>query len=68
MGILHHPRKYDWPIMPDPKDRWLLDLAFELRADYIVTRDRHFLDIVPELSKLGFAVLTPPGLLGELAD
>ncbi len=68
MGILYHPRKYDWRIMPDPKDRWLLDLAFESRADHIVTRDRHFLDIESDLAELGFAVLTPPDLLRGLAD
>ncbi len=67
MGVLYHPRKYDWRIVPDPKDRWLLDLAFESRADYIVTRDRHFLDIESDLAELGFAVLTPPDLLHELA-
>lgn len=66
MGILCYPRKYDWPTLPDPKDRWLLDLAYESDADYVVTRDSHLLERASTLGELGFAVLTPSDLLRRL--
>jgi predicted nucleic acid-binding protein len=71
MGKLFHPPKLDWPTLSDPKDRWVLDLAFEAGADeahppYIVTRDRHFLDRRSELEAMGFRILTPEQLLEKL--
>jgi predicted nucleic acid-binding protein len=71
MGKLFHPRKLDWPTLPDPKDRWVLDLAFEAGSEeshppYIVTRDRHFLDRRTELAAMGFRILTPEQLLEKL--
>ncbi len=71
MGKLFHPPKLDWPTLPDPKDRWVLDLAFEAGSDeshppYIVTRDRHFLDRRPELAAMGFRILTPEQLREKL--
>lgn len=51
---------------PDPKDRWVLDLAHASGADCVVTRDRHFLDRAGELEALGFRVLTPRRILGLL--
>ena len=62
MGTLFHPRRLDWPSLNDRKDGWLLDLAFESGADYIVTWDPHLDAARP----LGFQVLTPPGLLDML--
>lgn len=63
MGSLYYPQRHDWPTLPDRKDYWVLDLALASRADYVVTRDRHFLDRVDELEALGFRVLDPPELL-----
>ncbi len=40
-GTLYHPRKDDWPTVVDRKDYWVLDLAWESRADYIVSWDSH---------------------------
>jgi len=56
----------EWPTLPDPKDRWVLDLAHASGADCVVTRDRHFLDRAGELEALGFRVLTPRRILGLL--
>jgi predicted nucleic acid-binding protein len=66
MGFFHYPRRYDWPTLPDPGDRWVLDLAYESKAEYIVTRDPHFLDNARSLERLGFTVLTPAQLLRRL--
>lgn len=44
MGFLHRPRRLDWPSVPDPKDWWMLDLALDSNADFIVTWDGHLLD------------------------
>lgn len=71
MGRLYHPPRHDWPTLPDPKDHWVLDLAFEAglresRTPYIVTLDKHFLDRAEELEAMGFRVLTPPQLLDSM--
>lgn len=63
MGQLFHPKRLDWPSLQDPKDGWVLDLAFESGADYLVTRDKHLLNAG---KKLGFQTITPPELLQEL--
>lgn len=62
MGYHHHPRRYPWRALRDPNDRWVLDLAFDSGADYIVTWDRDLLDDAPPL---GFEVRLPPQLLGD---
>lgn len=41
MGEQFFPTRYDWPSLRDPNDGWLLDLAWEARADYIISRDPH---------------------------
>lgn len=63
LGILYRPTRYDWPSVPDPKDYWQPDLAWEAEADYIVAWDTHLLD-----ANLPFPieVLTPPQLLERL--
>lgn len=63
MGFLHHPRRLDWPSVSDPKDWWMLDLALDSGADFIVTWDGHILD-----ATLPFDVeaLTPPTLLARI--
>lgn len=38
---LYHPTRRDWPSIPDPDDSWMLDLAFEAEADYIISWDPH---------------------------
>jgi len=63
MGQLFHPKRLDWPSLQDPKDAWLLDLAFEASADYLVSRDKHLLEVS---KKLGFRTVTPPELLYDL--
>jgi putative PIN family toxin of toxin-antitoxin system len=40
-GALYHPTRRDWPSIPDPDDGWMLDLAFEATADYIISWDSH---------------------------
>lgn len=60
MGELHHPRALHWPNLQDAGDSWLLDLALESRADYIVTRDRGLLRDTP---RSGFTTVEPPELL-----
>jgi putative PIN family toxin of toxin-antitoxin system len=40
MGEMFQPRKCDWPSLSDPKDWWVLDLAFEAQADFIVSLDK----------------------------
>ena len=63
MGFHHRPARYPWRGLRDPKDRWVLDLAAEVGADYVVTWDP---DLIEDAPPLGFQVLTPPQLLGEL--
>jgi|SRR5215210_4920385 len=40
-GTLYHPTRHDWPSVPDRGDHWVLDLAWEAKADYITTWDPH---------------------------
>lgn len=40
MGIMHHPRRLDWPSLRDAKDSWILDLAHIASVDYIVSYDK----------------------------
>lgn len=63
MGRGYHPTRHDWPSIPDRKDWWLLDLAFESAADSIVTWNMR--DLGPGRS-LGFEVLEPPEFLRVL--
>lgn len=44
MGNLLPTPRHDWPSIRDPKDGWMLDLAWTVYADYIVTRDPHLID------------------------
>lgn len=60
MGVAYRPARLDWPSVPDRKDWWLLDLAFESGADAIVTWDTRHLR---PAGSLGFVVLEPPELL-----
>lgn len=63
IGTLYRPARYDWPSVPDPKDYWQPDLAWEARADYIVAWDPHL-----TRARLPFPVevVTPPQLLARL--
>lgn len=62
MGQHYHPQRYDWPSVPDPKDYWMLDLAFAAEADSIVTWDPHLLDHeIP----LPVEIVTPARFLEE---
>jgi putative PIN family toxin of toxin-antitoxin system len=63
MGQIYYPQQLDWPTLRDVKDWWLLDLAYEAGADYIVTRDKKVLSAGKQL---GFDALTPPQFLEEL--
>ena len=63
MGRHHRPQRHDWPSVPDPKDYWMLDLAFAAEADFIVTWDPHLLDHeVP----LPVEIATPARFLEQL--
>jgi putative PIN family toxin of toxin-antitoxin system len=63
MGQIYYPQRFDWPTLRDMKDWWLLDLAYEAGADYLVTRDKK---VLTAGRQLGFEVLTPPQFLEEL--
>ena len=63
MGRPHRPRKRIWPNIPDRKDWWILDLAFESSADHIVTWNMGHLAPARDL---GFDVLDPPAFLAGL--
>lgn len=41
MGKLLPTPRHDWPSVSDPKDGWMLDLAWTVQADCIVSRDPH---------------------------
>lgn len=59
---LYQPRRHDWPSLGDVKDWWILDLAHESGADYIVAWDED----LNAAGDLGFEVVTPPQLLARL--
>lgn len=61
-ATLYLPQRLDWPTVPDPKDGWLLDLAYESSAAHVVTDDPHLLEHGPALKKMGFSILAPPQL------
>lgn len=63
MGYLYRTRRYDWPSVPDPKDGWMLDLAWASAADYIISWDPHLTK-----AKMPFPidVLEPHQLLAQL--
>ena len=63
IGTLYRPTRYGWPSVPDPKDYWQPDLAWEPGADYIVAWDPHLTN-----ASLPFPVevVTPPQLLARL--
>lgn len=64
MGEMNRPRKLDWPSLRDPKDGWMLDLAWNAVADFVVTRDPHLLNFTPPFP---VEVLGPDQLLARLA-
>ena len=55
MGEMYYPTRHYWPSIPDPKDWFLPDLAFECGADCIVSSDSH----LDNAGSLGFRVVTP---------
>jgi putative PIN family toxin of toxin-antitoxin system len=61
MGEMYHPRALTWPSLTDPKDAWMLDLAFASKANCIVSLDRHVHSVG---QKLDIKVLRPGELLG----
>ncbi len=65
MGRMYRPTRYDWPSVKDPKDGWMLDLAWAARADYIVSRDPH---LTGAAMPFPVEVLEPQQLLEHLAN
>jgi predicted nucleic acid-binding protein len=65
MGHMRRPTRYDWPSVKDPKDGWMLDLAWAARADYIVSRDPHLTEATMPIP---VEVLEPQQLLEHLAN
>lgn len=64
MGEMRHPRRLDWPSVPDPGDWWMPDLAYDSGADYIVSWDPHLTDAdLP----LPVEVVEPPPLLRKVS-
>ena len=57
---------YLWrPILPDPKDDFILELAVESQCDYIITFNvRDFVGA----EKFGVEVITPQGFLRKLGE
>lgn len=62
-GTLFRPKRIDWPSVTGPKDHWVLDLAWESEADYIVASDTH---LTRATMPFGVEVLEPPELLARL--
>lgn len=63
MGNLFHPPRLEWSSILDRDDWWMLDLAYEAGADFIVTRNERHLGPARDY---GFEVITPPQLLDQL--
>ena len=63
MGRLLPTPRHDWPSIRDPKDGWMLDLAWTAEADYIVTRDPHLTEATMPFP---VEVLGPKQLLSRL--
>lgn len=63
MGPLHRPRRLDWSSLSDPNDGWIFDLAFESRADLIVSRDAR---VIAAGQALDFEVLDPAAALRRI--
>lgn len=63
MGKLHRPRRLEWPSLLDLGDWWILDLAFESGADYIVTLNERHLGPARDL---GFVVRTPQETIARI--
>lgn len=63
MGRMYRTGRRDWRSVPDPKDGWMLDLAWESRADYIISWDPHLTDATMPFP---VEVLAPPQLLARL--
>jgi putative PIN family toxin of toxin-antitoxin system len=63
MGSMYHPRRHDWPSVRDSGDWWVLDLAYESGADFIVTLDTGLFRDAPGL---GFNVALPADFLYQL--
>lgn len=62
-GTLYRPARLEWPSVSDTDDWWLLDLAYEAEADYIVAWDQH---LTRADLPLPIEVLTPDQLLARL--
>lgn len=62
-GTLYRPTRIDWPSVNDPEDHWILDLAWESEADYIVARDPH---LTRATMPFDVEVLLPHELLASL--
>lgn len=41
MGTILTPTRCPWPTVTDEKDHWMLDLAWEAKAAYLVSDDPH---------------------------
>lgn len=41
LGRKLSPTRYPWPSVTDEKDHWMLDLAWEAKAAYIISEDSH---------------------------
>ena len=62
-GKLYRPKRLDWDSLSDKKDWWMLDLAFDSGADFIVTRDKK---VLKAANASGFVALKPPEFLKQL--
>jgi len=62
-ATLYHPTSIEWPTVTDRRDYWVLDLAWEARADYIVSLDAH---LNKRTMPFPVGALEPEGLLALL--
>lgn len=63
MGIMHHPRRLDWPSLSDPEDARMFDLAHASGAEFIVSYDSA---VHAAADTLGFECVYPEDLLEDL--
>ena len=61
-----HPIFYLWrPLVHDPDDDFLIDLAIEAQADFIISYNRR--DLKPA-EKLGIMIVTPKEFLQKMGE
>lgn len=63
MGLVFAPTRHPWPTVTDEKDHWMLDLAWEAEAPYIVSEDSH---MTKPAMPFAVQVVSPEAMLEKL--